>query len=92
MERPRSTLGLALHVVRLRWQALTARGRFAASVAFALFAVLGVLGMRMALGGACCASSCAARRAQLEAETAPAAVVVAPAPAATEDGCAFAAQ
>lgn len=70
MERPTSTLGLLLHILRTRWQGLTARGRMGASLAIALFAVAGIFGARMALGGACCASACPARQAQLAAEAA----------------------
>ena len=64
MERPESIFGLTAHLVRLRWQALSPRGRVAA---IATAAVLGLAtaatGAHVAMGHACCAQHCAARAA-----------------------------
>ena len=57
MERPTSTLGLAAHLVRTRWNALSARGRMFATVAIAVAAFAGAAGVHAATG-ACCASEC----------------------------------
>lgn len=67
MDRPRSTIGLATHLLRVRWQQLSARGRMLASVAIAFAAVLTFAGLRMALGG-CCAGGCPVESARLETE------------------------
>ncbi len=58
MERPTSTLGLAAHLVRMRWNALSARGRMFATVAIAATAIAGAAGVHMASSGACCAHEC----------------------------------
>ena len=64
MERPQNILGLAAHVVRLRWQALTSPQRMIA-VATATFLGLAVAsaGVHMATGS-CCASHCASHAAE----------------------------
>jgi len=87
MDRPRSTLGLAAHLVRVRWQQLSSRGRMLAGVAIAATAVGTAAAVHMAVGG-CCAGGCPAERARLEAETQPVAAVDATAEA--HDGCASA--
>lgn len=66
MERPKSTLGLVAHLVRTRWQSLSARGRFAATVGLAVVALGGAIGARAALCGGC-SHSCAAERARMDA-------------------------
>lgn len=75
MERPSSTLGLLVHVARLRWQQLTARGRMLVTVAFAFVAFVALVGVRMALGG-CCAGGCPIESASLEAEAVAAPVAI----------------
>lgn len=67
MERPQNILGLAAHVVRLRWQALSSRERMIA-VATATFLGLAVAtaGVHAAQGGGCCASHCASHQAAAE--------------------------
>jgi hypothetical protein len=57
MERPTSTLGLAVHLVRTRWNALSARSRMIATVAIAATAIAGAAGVHHATSG-CCASAC----------------------------------
>jgi hypothetical protein len=57
MERPRSIFGLVTHLARVRWQALSPRGRM-----LTVLATVGVLGVGaagvQALGcGECCSSS-----------------------------------
>lgn len=92
MDRPRSTIGLTAHLLRVRWQQLTARGRMLVGVAFAFAAVLTLAGVRMALGG-CCAGGCPVESARLEAEAAAVATDTEVAAVATEaesdghDGC-----
>ena len=66
MERPNTVTGLAAHLVRTRWQALSPRGRVAATLVAGAMALGGVSAARMAMGG-CCASSCASMRAAHEA-------------------------
>jgi hypothetical protein len=57
MERPTSTLGLAAHLVRTRWNALSARGRMMVTIGIAATAIAGAAGVHMATGS-CCASEC----------------------------------
>lgn len=69
MERPNTILGLTTHLARSRWQQLSARGRFFVVVGGAVLSLAGIQGARMAMGGACCASSCASMRAAHETVT-----------------------
>ncbi|MBX7192746.1 MAG: hypothetical protein K1X94_11840 [Sandaracinaceae bacterium] len=57
MERPQSILGLATHLVRVRWQALSPRGRMAAVVVAAVVGASGAFAVRSAMscGSECCA-------------------------------------
>lgn len=57
MERPQSILGLATHAARLRWQALSPRGRFIAIGVGALMTGTALFGVKMAAGGCCCCDS-----------------------------------
>ncbi len=59
MERPQSLVGLALHAARLRWQALTPKGRMAV-VAVGTFMTLAAAtaGVHAAGHGACCHGGC----------------------------------
>jgi hypothetical protein len=59
MERPQSIVGLAIHAVRLRWQALSPKGRMAA-VAVGTFVTLAAAtaGVHAASCGACCHGGC----------------------------------
>ena len=66
MERPQSIFGLTKHLVTTRWQALSARGRIVTLAALMLASFTTVAAARMAMGGACCGHSCAARRAHME--------------------------
>ena len=58
MERPTSIPGLALHLVRTRWHALSSRGRML-TVAVGATALLGGAWGAHAMSGGCCASHCA---------------------------------
>lgn len=58
MERPQSILGLATHAARLRWQALSPRGRFIAIGVGALMTGTALFGVKMAAGGCCCCHGC----------------------------------
>lgn len=87
MERPNTVLGLTAHVARDRWQRLSTGGRVLIVVGAALVSLVGLVGVRMAVGGACCASECpmaAAQAARIEAE--PTATAHA-APASTASPC-----
>lgn len=72
MERPQSIFGLTKHLVTVRWQALSPRGRLLslAALVFAAVGAVAVAKAAMCSGGGCCASSCASRRAAMEAEAA----------------------
>jgi hypothetical protein len=54
MERPQSILGLATHAARLRWQALSPRGRFIAIGVGAMMTGTALFGVKMATGDCCC--------------------------------------
>lgn len=62
MERPTTVVGLTTHLVRTRWQALSARGRLVAIAGATVLAMGGLGAVRMAMGG-CCAGSCSMRTA-----------------------------
>lgn len=84
MARPEGTLALIGHVISLRWQGLSRRGRVAVIAAVAL---TGAVGAHVAIGSACCAGSCATRRAELEAAATTAPVAAADTDS-TDTGCA----
>lgn len=69
MDRPQSIFGLTKHLVTLRWQALSPRGRLL-TLAAGMLAMIGVVAAVKAAtcSGGCCAHSCASRRAAMEAE------------------------
>lgn len=69
MERPQSILGLTSHLARVRWQALSPRGRTAAVVVAAVLGASGAFAVKAAVSGACCAASSGCPMA--EAETPP---------------------
>ncbi|MFN7700066.1 MAG: hypothetical protein ACK6CU_11095 [Deltaproteobacteria bacterium] len=58
MQRPNTIFGLASHLVRVKWQALSPRGRTAAVIVAAMLGASGAFAVKAALGcGECCAAS-----------------------------------
>lgn len=69
MERPQSILGLATHLVRVRWQALSPRGRMAAVVVAGIVGASGAFAVRAATScGDCCGHECPYAAAQAQAQ------------------------
>lgn len=59
MDRPQSILGLVTHLARLRWQALSPRGRYAAIGVAAMLGAAGAMGVH-AMSTCCSEGGCAA--------------------------------